>query len=493
MDHSQQPKRPVAQRRTVWRALNLRTLKYGSHASLFTIIVLAVIVLLYSIAMRHNQRFDVTRGQRFTLADQSVKLLKELKQPIQVFGFFKLEDRERERFADLLKQYQEHTTMLSYETIDPDRQPARAQQYQVTAYNTVVVAGNNKQEKLFRLEEAALTNAILKVTRDVKKVVYFVTGHGEPELTDSERTGYSMAKQALEEQNYVVHDLVLARQQKVPDDAAVVIVAGPRQDLLEPEREALQAFLERGGKLLLLLDPDTAPSLITLAEQYGVMLHNDVVIETNALGRLVGGDYLMPVVMAYDQHPITKDLGNLMTMFPVVRSVQVAQQLPESVSAQTLASTSPDSWAETDLQALQEGRSEFNEPGDRRGPISIAAVATIDTSSEAKATAEAPPPSEPDPGKDTAAARLVVFGDSEFANNSFFVSPGNGNLFLNTVSWLAEEGDLIAIRPRPGQSSGPVILTEAQAPLVFWLPVVVLPLVVFTSGAMVFMQRRWQQ
>jgi ABC-type uncharacterized transport system involved in gliding motility auxiliary subunit len=145
------------------------------------------------------------------------------------------------------------------------------------------------------------------------------------------------------------------------------------------------------------------------------------------------------------------------------------------------------------LQALQDGRSEFNEPSDRRGPISIAAVATINTPPEAKATAETPKPSEPDLSQDTAAARLVVFGDSEFANNSFFVSPGNGNLFLNTVSWLAEEGDLIAIRPRPGQSSGPVILTEAQAPLVFWLPVVVLPLAVLTSGAMVFMRRRWQQ
>ena len=301
MQHPPEHTPPAAPRRTLRQAFNWRTLKYGSHASLFTVIVLAVVCILYSLAVQHNRRFDVTQAKRFTLAEQSIKLVQGLQYPIKVIGFYSLAERDRETFTDLVKQYTQHTDKLSYEVIDPDRQPAVAKQYDITAYNTVVVEGNGKKEKISRVEEAALTNAILKVTRNTKKVVYFVTGHGEPGLTDSDRTGYSVAKQALEEQNYTVQELVLARQPQVPDDAAVVIVAGPRRDLLESETEALSAYLGRGGHLFMMLDvdpqkPDAVPGLVTFVKRYGLEVGNDVVIETNPLGRLVGADYLMPVV-----------------------------------------------------------------------------------------------------------------------------------------------------------------------------------------------------
>src|SRR5262249_11300305 len=285
-------------------------------------------------------------------------------------------------------------------------------------------------------------------------------------LTDSDRTGYSVTKQALEEQNYTVQELVLARQPQVPDDAAVVIVAGARGDLLESEMEGLGACLGRGGDLFVMVDPEAGPGLVTFVKRYGIEVGNDVVIETNPLGRLVGGDYLMPVVMTYERHAITKELGNMMTMFPVVRSVQVAKELPQGITAQGLAMTSTESWAETDLKALHEGQTAFDPDSDRRGPISIAAVATISANrtGTSASTSEASEQPEKEKSATPHAARLVVFGDSEFANNNLFPVQGNGNLFLNTVSWLAEEEDLIAIRPRKGGGSGPVMLTAAQAP-----------------------------
>jgi ABC-type uncharacterized transport system involved in gliding motility auxiliary subunit len=227
-------------------------------------------------------------------------------------------------------------------------------------------------------------------------------------------------------------------------------------------------------------------------QPYGLELADDLVIETNALGRLFGGDYHMPAVTAYEPHTITKDFVGIMTIFPVVRSVTVSKKLPDGISAQPLVFTSPQSWAETDLKTLQEGRSTFDEGSDRKGPISIAAVATVPVKKPAGgATATA----SGDDKRPLAshAARLVVFGDSEFANNNFFTLQGNGDLFLNTVSWLAEEEDLIAIRPREGGGSGPVVLTAAQQPVIFWLPVVGLPLAVFAAGAVVFTRRRWQQ
>jgi ABC-type uncharacterized transport system involved in gliding motility auxiliary subunit len=200
----------------------------------------------------------------------------------------------------------------------------------------------------------------------------------------------------------------------------------------------------------------------------------------------------MPAVTTYEPHAITQDLAGIMSIFPMVRSVRVAKELPEGISAQTLVSTSPQSWAETDLKTLQEGRSTFDDSSDRQGPVSIAAVATIVTRQRGDA-AKKTTAGEKKPPDVSHSARLVVFGDSEFANNNFFTLQGNGDLFLNTVSWLAEEEDLIAIRPRAGGSSGPIILTAAQQSLIFWLPVVLLPLLVFTTGAVVFIRRRWQQ
>jgi ABC-type uncharacterized transport system involved in gliding motility auxiliary subunit len=481
---------PVA-RRFLSQTINWRALCYGNYASLCTPLVLAVTVLLYVLAVQHHHAVDVTRSKRFTLASQSVKLLQELQKPVKVLGFFRLQGPEREAFVDLLKLYTYYTDKLTYEFVDFDRNPGLAEHYHITAYNTVLVAGYGKEEKISRLEEAALSNAILKLTHDTEKVVYFVTGHGEAALADTERNGYSLAKQRLEAQHYEVKELLLVKQQQIPDDAAVVILAGPRTDLLEPELAMLTAFLARGGRLLLLLDPATVPGLLPFLKRYGLELGNDMIIEPNSLFQLLGGDYLMPAVMTYaEQHPISKDFHTQMTIFPVVRSVSVATAPPEGSRAQALAFTSADSWAETDLGTLEhEKRSTFDPQRDHQGPISIAAGvtvpnptsgATIATQRTAQVSKHAPP------------ARLVVVGDSEFANNSFFTLQGNGELFLKTVSWLAEEEELLAIRPRQGGGSGPVILTAAQELLIFWVPVVLLPIAVLACGAVVCLTRRWQ-
>jgi ABC-type uncharacterized transport system involved in gliding motility auxiliary subunit len=230
--------------------------------------------------------------------------------------------------------------------------------------------------------------------------------------------------------------------------------------------------------------------LLPFLKRYGLELGNDMIIEPNSLFQLLGGDYLMPAVIAYDaHHPIVKNFHPQMTIFPIARSVRVATELPKGFRAQALAFTSPDSWAETDLDILEhEKRSTFDEQHDRQGPISIAAVVTVPsrTSTGAAATNR-----RRQGVGHTQQARLLVFGDSEFANNSFFTLQGNGALFLNTVSWLAEE-DPIVIRPRPGVESGPIILSAAQEPLLFWVSVVLLPLAVVASGVVVCLTRRWQ-
>lgn len=452
---------------------------YHRHTALFTLLAFAVNVILYALTVIYNQRLDVTRAKQFSLASQSVKLIQALQQPIKVIGFFRLQDPERGQFKDLLKQYRYHSHYMTYEVIDPDRQSAVARRYHITDHHTMVVSGYGREEKVFRLEEKALTRALMKLTRKKKKVVYFTAGHGEASLNDTRRNGYSFVKQRLQDQNYDVKELLLIRHEQLPADTRVVVVAGPRTELVESEISALTTYLENGGHVLIMVDPETASGLTSFLARYGLTLGNDWVIEPNAMGRLFGGDYHMPAVTASTEHPITKDLGGSMTIFPVVRSVRIRKALPDGIRAHVLMSTSPQSWADTDLAGLKNNRSSFDEGRDQKGPISIAVVATM-TSKQAAGKDGRPVP----------AARLIVLGDSEFATNAFITLQGNGNFFFNAINWLAEEEDLLAIQPRVVRGSGPLILTTPRKQLLFWLPVVLLPLTVFACGATFCSRRR---
>ena len=457
---------------------------------LLVVLALAGSIALYMLAVRYNYRFDLTQSQRHTLTAQSVSILQHLQQPIHVIGFFRRGTHQRAALTNLLTLYRHHTKHLTYKMADPTHQQELAHQYNITGGDIAVIAGYGKQETLTRFDEEAFTNALIRLTRKTRKVLYFITGHGEPSPTDTGDNGYSLAADQLHQQHYVVQQLSLVEEQRVPDDAAVVMIAGPQRDLSDLEHQVLQAFLNHGGRLLLMLDPGTPSGFRALLQQYGLELGNDIVIETNALGRVSGGDYHMPAVMAYGQHPITQHSRALMTIFPVARSISVMQHVPAGVRAQTLALTSPQSWAETDLQALAAGRATFDARHDRQGPISIAAVATVQPHVDST-NRPATHPFPPSDGK-YMSARIVVFGDAEFANNQFFSLRENGALFLHAVRWLAEEEEHIVMPPRANYRSGPVMLPADLRPLIFWLPVVLLPLVVWLSGLGVFLKRRRQ-
>jgi ABC-type uncharacterized transport system involved in gliding motility auxiliary subunit len=234
--------------------------------------------------------------------------------------------------------------------------------------------------------------------------------------------------------------------------------------------------------VMFLLDPEGPPGLPQYLAAYGLQVVEGVVVSVDPVGRLFGTDFVTPVVAIYEPHPITKGFESVATFFPLALAVKTAEKMPERVSAQVLAKTSPNSWLDRGKEEMQaalrgEGRLGFNEGVDERGPVSVAAVATVTT------------PREGASDKEPAKARIVVFGDSDFASNNYLNLAGNRDLFLNTVSWLAEEENLIAIRPKDsGQFFTPV--TANQERLIFWLSMIALPAVVVGSGVAAYIWRR---
>jgi ABC-type uncharacterized transport system involved in gliding motility auxiliary subunit len=442
-----------------------RNTRYGLNTIVAILLVLGVVGFVEALAARHSARLDLTENRRNSLSPQTIQLLKSLKTDVNAVAFFRSDQPGKRIAEDLLKQYARYADgKLTWKVVDPDREPALARRYAIESYGTVVLETKTKSEKVSDAEEEKLTNGLVKVTREGKRSIYVMQGHGEHEINNSERFGFTEAKGALERSNYEVKPLVLARESKVPDDAAAVIMAGPKTDLFPPEFEALDAYVGKGGKLLVMANPFQNEGLKKWVAKYGVELGDNLIIEPSPIGRLFGIGPEVPIVQQYESHPITRDMGGVSTLFPLTRTVAAAKAPPPGTTVRPLAQTSPQSWGETNRAALQRGEAQ-PDPQDPRGPLPVATVATKDKS------------------------RIVVIGTSNLASNQFLNLQGNRDFFLNTVSWLAEEEDQISIRPRDAKQT-PVFLSAQQWQAVFLLPVVVLPALMLVAGIVVVVRRR---
>lgn len=461
-----------------------RQAKYGAGSAAATLLVLGVLAVICIMTARHSARYDLTMNKQHSLAPQTTKILQGLDQEVKVTGFYQGQGGAIGPARDLLDQYAHASDRFRYELVDPDRYPERAKAEGVTRYGVVIVKAGGESEKISRLSEERLTNAVLRVTRPGKKAIYFLTGHGEKDTGDSGKAGFNRAGTSLKDQNYQVRTLLLMRTGDVPADAAVLVVAGPKNDLEAGETEAVERYLRQGGKALFLIDPETVPGLVDFLVRFNVKAGHDKIVDK--MGRLYAGGYLTPIVAKYSQHPVT-DKFTMVSFFPVARSVSVTGEKARDVEAAPLAYTGDQAWAETNLARLNRGKAKFDAGEDKKGPVSVAVVGTVKL--EGAVEKKDRPPLPPDREKRKKEGKFIVFGDSDFASNANFNLQGNGDLFMSSVSWLAEEADLVAIRPKE-RKARPLLLSAAQARLIFWLPVVVLPLAVLFIGALVLIRRR---
>lgn len=478
----------AGQWRDVMSFYGKRQARYGTMSVVSILVAVGIVVAVNYLATRQNKRWDLTENQAFSLSDQSKRILRDLDAPVQFTVYD--QDINFDRFRDRLASYDYESDQVSVEYVDVDRQPARAKAAEITAYGTVLITHKDREQRISTTEEQDITNALVKLVSGEEKKLYFTQGHGERSTADSERAGYATTAAALSRDNFNVNTLVLAQQQNVPDDATAVIIAGPQTDFLAPEIEALKRFVARGGKVMLLLDPpapDAADltNLRAFLQEWAIELGNDIVVDASGMGQLFGGDASVPVAATYPPHPITENFS-VMTAFPLARSVNPAEGSASGRSPQPIVQTSPQSWAETDLKSLASGRVEFNgDQGDRQGPI------TLGVAVSAPAT-EAPPPPlagnlSPDAPKPE--SRIVTIGDSDFAANYTVGIPGNQNFFLNAVNWLAQQENLIAIRPRDSQDRR-INLTADQQQRIMLLTLFIIPGLVMAGGVYTWWRRR---
>ncbi len=476
--------------------LGQRSTQVGTNALLTTLAVLIILGFLNFLAARTPARVDLTENQVFTLAPETQQVVRNLPDPVKVWVFAPQgEPQDRE----LLESYRRLGDKVSFEFVDPQAQPSLAKRLEVKSPGDVVVEVPAKNRKQFvqtvsmgasdnptvaaqRLSEVKLTSALEQLTSDRRRLAYVVQGHGERPLAPGQGA-MSEAAKLLGDRSFDVKPLVLASTKAVPTDANVVIVAGSQKPFLPAEVETLKTYLNRGGNLLLLLDPTEKPlGLEPLLKDWGVDLDRRVIVDSSAQG-LAGLGPADAIVSQYGDHPITKELQGNISFFSLARPLGVADI--KDVKRTELLFTSDRSWAESDLKSdpLQ-----YDQGKDQRGPLVLGVALTR------PATPSPPPQPSPAPNNSPTPnpqpSRLVVIGNSTFATDGYVGQVVNGDVFLNSVRWLSgADEQALSVRPKEAKNRR-ITLSVAQAAIAGWLALVILPLLGFGSAVFVWWRRR---
>lgn len=457
-----------------------KTTRYGINAIIYSLVVIAILVIVQVIFTLNTIQIDLTKQKRYSLSDQTEKVLKGLKETIDAYYFFSVKARNTQ-VEDTLKQYEKKSSKFKFIPVDADKNPSVAKRFNVDKYGIVVLNRKEKGtfEKVDQLTEEGLTNGLIRITKDTKKKIYFTKGHGEPSLDapKNEKSGYSALKEELESYNYEIKDVELFNTGKVPDDCSILFMSGLQSDIFDREVKVLQEYIKRGGKIIISYVPMiSTPKLDGFLKSMGVIIHNDIVVDK--LGTMFGGDVLMPIISTFDQHEITRGF-RVALFFPMSRTFEFKDNIA-GVSSNSLAKTNTTSWGEVDFSGIKKGIAKFDSGQDLQPPLIVAGVVNINNETF-----------KPDWDATTimTQSKVAILGSSEFINNTFLSASGNKDFILNTISYLAEEGDMISIRPKD-RSFEPVFLSKIAGRMLFLIPTIILPLLVLSIGIMVFIKRR---
>ncbi len=445
---------------------------------LFVVLLLGVVIMIQAIANRHNIRFDMTPRKDMSLSAASKRIMEDIRTPIHVTAFY--QRNQKREMMNILDPFALVSRHFTYTLYDPDRNPALAKRYGISSYSAAVIEMDGKNRVIPVAGEEKIINAILSLSSPEQKVVYFLTGHGERPLKEpSSMDGSSseLLKTALETENFAVEPLLLLTSPQVPEDAALVIASGPRKNFAPGELTALQAYLHRGGKIILAVDPGPDYGLSALLDPFDLRLGGDIIVDP--VNYLMAKGPLVPIIQSYLSHPITERF-TIPTVLPMTRSVAKGASDPPGTAVTILALSSDRSWAEADVPRAERGDFRYDPGQDSRGPVPVAAIVE---GFEGKAKEKEL--TEPLQGA------LVVFGSSEFITNQYITLAGNREFFMNIVRYLTEDQPLIVIQKTlTASDKAPLILPPVQARMIFIGVVILQPALIMAIGIVIAWRRR---
>jgi ABC-type uncharacterized transport system involved in gliding motility auxiliary subunit len=452
--------------------LNARQTKYAAYAALYVIVILAIVSVANVLANRYNKSYDSTANKRYSLSDQTAKIVKGLKQDAAITYY----DRQSgfQSAKDLLDRYSTLSSRIRVQYIDVEKNPQVARAAGVTKLGTSFVEIGTKKEEAKSVTESEITGAIIRDLKTTARTVCFVSGSGEHQLDDTQRNGFSRLKDILAKDQYASKSISLLEKAEIPPDCTVVVIAGPQSEYVQPAVDAIKKYVEQGGRAMILLDaplkigrPTADNTALTdLLQSWGVSMDKDLLLDLSPVGQLMGLGPEIALVSTYDSHPIVDEMKGTATGFPLSRSMTVKNT--DKTNVQKLFESSASSLATAKLDSPNVNPSD---PNNKKGPLTIGAAGSYTT------------------GKENSEGRFVVVGSSSWPANSFINFNGNGDLALNALNWLASDEDLISIRPKE-QENRNVNMTRAQFNWVRLSSQFLLPGALLLAGVSVWWRRR---
>lgn len=476
------------------QAFQSRQLRQGGYSAAYIVVFIAILVAANYLADQYNKTYDATDQKLFSLSGQTLGVLDRLESDLTIYYFDRAQNFDGARQS--LVRYENASNRVTVEYIDPDSDPARAQEMSIRSYGATVIDIGGRREEAKSTSEEDITNRIIQTLRGEERTACFVLGHGEASPDDTDREGLAVANQEIEAASIGTQTLSLFENPEIPSECSAVVVAGPDNALLEPEIDILRRYVVGGGRLLLLIDHSKSPELAALAAEWGVNVSDDLIFDLSGIGQLFGGGPVVPLATQYEYHSITEPMtagGQIIpTLFPLARSVAKGDDV-ESWTVTELFKTSENSFATTDYAGDEIVR---NPEAETEGPINLAVAAVYavpSDSEEDSASGDESEESESDEIKldavESSEGRVIVVGTSRFARNTYVGRGGNLDLFLNMLSWLTSDEDLISIRPKDPEST-PFDMTAAQMLQLFWGLCVMLPGAIIIAGVRTWWMRR---
>jgi ABC-type uncharacterized transport system involved in gliding motility auxiliary subunit len=453
--------------------LHARQTKYAFYVVTYGIVVLGILIVLNVLADRYNKSYDSTSNKRYSLSEQTAKIVKGLKQPATITYY-----DQSTRFSqvkDTLDQYANLSPKVQVKYVDADKNVELARAAGITKYGTAIVQIGDRKEEAKSLTEEGITGAFIRDLKSNTRTICFVEGSGEHAIEDSERSGFSRFKELLGKDEYQTQAVNLITKAEVPSECTVLVIGGPEADYPQPEVDAIKKYVDEGGRAMFLLDPplklgrsEIADNLALnkVLEDWGVTPQSDLILDLNPIGQMTGLGPQVALVTSYDSQPIVNDMTRRVTGFPLARSLEIKNG--DKTTVQKLFSSSDTSLATKKLNSPEINPSD---PKNVKGPLLIAAAGSYNT------------------GKENSQGRFVVIGSSTWAANSFITFQGNRDLALNAINWLASDEDLISIRPKEREDRR-INLTQAQMSWIRLSSQFLLPLIVIVSGVSVWWRRR---
>ncbi|HJS74891.1 MAG TPA: Gldg family protein [Vicinamibacteria bacterium] len=481
----------------VLRLAGRRSAREGANSIALAVVVVGIGVAINYIANRHQKRWDFTAARQYTLSEQTGKVLSGLESDLAIVLLDNPTTSRALAARDLLELYDGESEKVTFEVVDPEADPQKALAYQEPGESgftmgTVLLSSGGRRERATAATEPEITNAILRVLRQDRKKIYFTSGHQEKSIEDTDpNAGVSVVSGKLGGSTYVTETLVLARavqgdEMRVPADTDALVIAGPKTDFLPEEIGSLDSYLRGGGRVVFLLDPAAqakTPALDEYLREQGVSLGSDMVVDPLSVPPLY------PVVRSYGAHPIVESFSNAISIFPLVRTVERLDSVPQGADVRDLFTSEAESWAETRMDELQARQGPAADQ--KRGPLPLAVAVTLAGGEAANGADAAKTGAEADDSETkSTSGRFVVVGDSDFIANELAEAPVlNADLFLNMVNWVAEDEDLISVRPREAEDRR-IFLSSQQMTNVILFSLLIVPGVILVTGISVWWGRR---